>query len=314
MCNQDFLLSSTMEQQQKNNNTTKIILIVIILILLGVIAYLLTTNSQKSDKIDEQNQELKEKGDSLDKNIEALEEIRLRYASLSDQYKELGKNNDSLNARVKEVEDLIAKVKKSSGKERKELLARIEALNAELEAKETEIIRLRAVVDSQKTTIDTLNTRTRVLNDTINNVRSQNSELSQKVAIASVLKAENIHVSVVTNKAKVLVKEEYKAKDIHKLEIAFTLGDNKVARKNDKFIALRLIEPSGSVVFETANEGGFFKSAENGKEIAYTQKRIVSFSNTHQPVVFSYIKGSPYKIGTYTVEIWADGNKIGESQ
>lgn len=303
-----------MEQQQKNNNTTKIILIVIILILLGVILYLVSSNRQQSDTIDEQTQELKEKGDSLDKNIAALEEIRLRYASLSDQYKELGKNNDSLNARVKEVEDLIARVKKSSGKERKELLARIDALNAELEAKETEIIRLRAVVDSQKVTIDTLNTQARVLNDTIKNVRTQNSELSQKVAIASILKAEDIHVAVVTNKGKVLDKDEYRAKDIHKLEINFTLGENKVARKNDKFIALRLIDARGAVIFETANEGGVFKNAETGKEIPYTQKRIVNFTNTHQTVVFSYVKGSPYTPGTYTVEIWADGNKIGETK
>jgi hypothetical protein len=129
------------------------------------------------------------------------------------------------------------------------------------------------------------------------------------VALASVLKAENMKFEAINNKGKVKDGQEFKVKALEKLRISFNIAENKIARVENKEIYLRLNEPDGSTLFDLATGGGMF--TYEGKEIPFTLKTDVLFDNKKPEVGFVYLKGSGYKPGKYTVELYSEGYIIG---
>ncbi|HVD96648.1 MAG TPA: hypothetical protein VNB90_00495 [Cytophagaceae bacterium] len=287
-------------------------LIAIIIALLGVIGYLLYTNSTKSDTIAKQEDKIESDSATINAKVKELEELNLALTRAKMEMDELGKSNDTLNQQLVQLNEYIKQVKAGNAKQISNLSSKLSEYKKLLESKDQEIVTLRAKTDSLSTEVSTLNQQKSQMGDSIAALNSVKSELAQQVAIASILKAENIHVTAINKKDKELSKDEYKAKDIVKLKVMFNLGDNKVARKDNKQIHMRLIEPSGTVLYDAAAGGGFFNA--DGKDIPYTDKKTVKFDNTKQQVGFVYVKGSEYKSGNYTVEIYADGIKIGETQ
>jgi len=297
------------EENKKNNN---LIFILIILALLGVIGYLLFNNNKKSETIEEQEKTIVLKNDSLASKVAELEGLQLQYHSLQAQAAQLGQSNDSLSAKIAELDKAIASLKKGNAVNISKLNAQIESYKQDLLAKEAEIMQLREENKNLSATNDTLKQDKVVMNDSINNLRSVRSDLQQKYELASILKAENLKVTVINPKAKELSEDEYKIKNVDKVKVAFTLADNKVAPKNTKVLYLQVIEPSGAPLFDSSLGGGFFKTSD-GKEVPFTEKQSIDFTNTNQAVSFVYDKGSEYKVGTYTIKVWQDGNLIGTS-
>lgn len=296
--------------QEENKKSNNLIFILIILALLGVIGYLLFNNNQKSTTIEEQEKTIILKDDSLANKVAELEGLQLQYHSLQAQAAQLGQSNDSLAAKIAELDNAIASLKKGNAVNMNKLNAQIASYKKDLEAKEAEIMQLREENKNLNSSIDTLKQDKVVMNDSINNLRSVRSDLQQKYELASILKAENLKATVINAKGKELSDDEYKAKNIDKVKVTFTLGDNKVAPKNKKTIYLQVIEPSGAPLFDSSLGGGFFKTSE-GKEIPFTEKQSIDFNNTNQTVTFVYSKGSEFKVGSYTLKVWQDGNLIG---
>jgi cell division protein FtsB len=296
--------------QEENKKSNNLIFILIILALLGVIGYLLFNNNQKSTKIEEQEKTIVLKDDSLANKVAELEGLQLQYHSLQLQAAELGQRNDSLDAKIAELDNAIASLKKGNAVNMKKLNAQIESYKKDLETKEAEILQLKEENKNLNSSIDTLKQDKAVMNDSISNLRTVRSDLQQKYELASILKAENLKATVINAKGKELSEDEYKAKHIDKIKIVFNLAENKVAPKNKKVIYLQVIEPSGAPLFDSSLGGGFFKTSE-GKEIPFTEKQSIDFTNTNQGVSFTYSKGGEYKIGTYTIKVWQDGNLIG---
>jgi len=297
----------TQEENKKSNN---LVFILIILALLGVIGYLLFSNNQKTTTIATQEEEIKLTNDSLQSKVAELEGLQLQYHSLQAQAAQLGQSNDSLNAKIAELDNAITSLKKGNAVNLKKLNAQIESYKKDLAAKEEEIIQLRKENQDLTASNDTLKQDKRAMNDSIQNLQSVRSDLQQKYELASILKAENLKVTVINAKGKELSESEYKIKAVHKVKVSFTIADNKVAPKNQKVIYIQVIEPNGAPLFDTSLDGGFFKNSD-GKEVPYTQKQSINFDNTNQAVSFVYDKGSEYKVGTYTIKVWQDGNLIG---
>ncbi|MFN8417361.1 MAG: hypothetical protein U0U66_13600 [Cytophagaceae bacterium] len=298
------------EEKQKNNN---LIFIVIILALLGVIGYLMWGNLSKSEKIESDkdsimslNENITEMGDSLSLKVKQLEEVSLQLTSLQHQYAQMGQSNDSLNQRIAKLQATINSIKKGNAADIKKLNDEIASYKASIAQMEQDIIQLRK--DNEG-----LTAANKEKADSIMKLSSTNADLYTKYEMASILRAEAITITAINEKGKELIADEYRGKNIDKLKITFKLGDNKVAPKDKKVIFIQLIEPSGSPVFDTALDGGYFKTAD-GKETAFTQKQTVDFTNTNQSVTFYYKKAPTYtfKVGTYNVKIFQDGNFIGQ--
>ena len=194
---------------------------------------------------------------------------------------------------------------------------KIQEYVAFLAEKDTAIAQLqreKEVLAADNQTLNTenvgLKTRRQQLEDTVAVVASQNQELSTKVTRAAALKAQNIKVlAVVNNKGKTKEDDEYKAKRLEKIKLLYALADNPITEEEPKDVFIRVLDPDGAVISDMANGSGTFNA--NGNEMVYTVKQTVDYDRNGKNVELLYTRGTPYRPGKYTVELYSEGFKIG---
>lgn len=288
-----------------------IVLVIIILALGGLTGYLFNNKSELESTMAAQESKIEETVAELDNVTAELEEQALKYEKLAADYAAIGEENSELLAKAEELREEAKKWKNSANSnasQRKALEKEIAKLKAnaqvDLIAKDEELQRIKLFADSLKASNDSLHTIQ-------GQIVEENTSLSDLVRVASVLKAEGLTITAINEKNKEYDGGEYKVKQVEKLRVKFSLAENKVAKKDAKEIILRIIEPSGTVLFDLSSGGGSFTNAE-GKTDFYTDKQNIVFDNSKQIITFLYSKGSEYEVGTYKTEIYGNGYLIGE--
>jgi succinate dehydrogenase flavin-adding protein (antitoxin of CptAB toxin-antitoxin module) len=195
---------------------------------------------------------------------------------------------------------------------------KIKSYEAILTQKDRDIAQLReelgivtAKNEELSQTLTGLQTERQALADSVTNYAVQNRELSEKVTMASALRAENISVNALNSRGKEREGGSYKARRIDKLKVSFAIAPNAVARQDRKEIFMRILDPNGAVLSDMATGSGAF--VHNGREMIYSSKEAVNFNNSRQTVDIMYGRGGvPLKDGKYTVELYSEGFKIGQ--
>jgi predicted RNase H-like nuclease (RuvC/YqgF family) len=292
----------------KKSDPSKIILIVVILLLLGAIGYLVFNGQQKQEVLAKQTERIQSDSIKIEQKVKELEEFKAKYQELYDKNTALGIESDSLKTKIAELEKDIKSLRRDKANYDR-VVAKNQNLQRDFTAAKTLNDSLQAQITSLKLEAENLSRLNREKDDTLNVLREKNKDFAQKVALASLLHAENVKIAVFSHKGK----EEkfvpiYKAKSVGKIKVTFNIADNPVAKHEDKEIFFRIVEPSGSTIFE-----GDKIFMVDGKEAFYTDKQTINFNNTKQQVTFLYNKGSNYKPGKYNIELFAEGHKIGET-
>lgn len=290
------------EEKSKSNNT-KILIVLFILVIAGAIGvkfYLDSAEENEKLKADLQEtySELDSISSQLDNRIAEIEllggdisELQLIRKNLEEEKEELKKSNNWAANQIKRYKDKV------SGYE--------ELLNLQDE----KIKKLEAINDQLLTENTDLKSEKNVLSDSIVELRNRRSELADKVALASQLKAENIRIFGLNEKGKER-EDEFRSRQIEKLKVTFNLAENKVAQPQGKNIILRVIDPKGNALFDIATGSGSFMV--DGKEMFYTAQQEILFDNTQQKLAFIYDRGQEYEEGVYEVELFADNYMIGK--
>jgi FtsZ-binding cell division protein ZapB len=170
------------------------------------------------------------------------------------------------------------------------------------------------VLTAQNTSLNNentgLKTQNKSLSDTLSDVAAKNKELARKVSIAAALKAQNLRVLAINSKGKETERARLNGKKIEKLKVVFNLANNPITKLENKTIYLRVIDGEGATLSDEAIGSG--KVNVNGKDVVYTTKQVVTYSNNNQEVGIIYPRGGvTYKPGKYTVELIAEGFNVG---
>lgn len=310
-----------MEQDQspepKNNNRV-LLIVALILVLLGINGLLFYMNQQKAKQNEQLQADVVTKDAKLEEQIKQYEALKADYERQSQEVQGMGLANDSLEAKLAQINADLLKLRSFragsfSIAEQQRFKQRAANFESQLRKKDEEIAQLKADNEALYTEATTLKERQNKLTDTISTVVRSNQELSEKVAVASRLQAENIRVGVVNSREKEKSDDdnEFKAKRVEKIKVTFNLARNDVSPKETKQILMRLIEPDGAALYNLSTGGGTFMI--DGSEAFYTAKQDIVFDNTRQPVQFLYAKGAPYKTGQHTVELYEGGVMIGKT-
>jgi hypothetical protein len=191
------------------------------------------------------------------------------------------------------------------------LKGRIEDYEMQLVAKDAEIEKLKkenfALFENNKQ----LKTKIVESEDSISKLSQTKAKLSEQVEMASRLRAEDIRISIIDTKGREKEEEDYRAKKISKLKVSFRIADNKVARIENKEVFMRITDPEGGYLYDIGSGGGTFSL--DGRESPYTSKLSFLFDNKQTPLSFVWEKGSVYKTGTYTIELFSEGVRIGQT-
>ena len=90
----------------------------------------------------------------------------------------------------------------------------------------------------------------------------------------------------------------------------FLLEKNPLARPETKRIYLKILDPQGATLSDESLGAGVL--SYQGNDTAYTLSKDVAYTGANQDVSILYNRTQPYQKGTYTVELYAEGYKIGE--
>lgn len=234
------------------------------------------------------------------------------------EIQQLGGSVDSLIELKKQLEKDKEELKNVNNFSAANFDKKIKSYENVLSQKDTEIANLReelGIVTNKNQELSQqvtgLESEKQQLNDSVNNYSAQNRELAEKVTLASALRTEELSIHAVSAKGKERDGDKFRAKRIDKLRVSFKLGDNAVAKQNEKDIYLRILDPDGAVLSDMATGSGAF--SYNGKEMIYSSKQTVNFTNSRQQVDIFYGRGGiPMKDGKYAIEVYSEGFKIGQ--
>lgn len=311
-----------MENNPQRSKTNGALLAALIIMtgLAGVSSYLYFDQKKVSE-----NQEV-----TISERVEELSTTRVKLDSISTaldakiaEVQKLGGDVSELQKVKAQLENDKAALRKGNRVSLSKYEAKIKQYEAFLVEKDTLIANLQRENVTLATNVKTLDeentglkTKSQQYRDSattvISQVTTQNQELTTKVTRAAALKAQNVKVYSVNAKGKVKDDDSYKAKKLDKIKLVYTLQDNPLTKEEPKDVFVRVLDPSGAVVSDMANGSGTF--TVDGNETIYTTKQTVTYTNNNQNVELLYTRGIPYKPGKYTIELYAEGFRIGSGE
>lgn len=218
------------------------------------------------------------------------EELEKKYneakARVENLIKELDKEKSSNNAnreKIKQLENEIGTLKEIA----RHYLEEIQRLSKENEG-------LRNELTTEKARNETL-----VSENT--SITKSNNELNQTVQLAKKLNITGLSLGVYNNKDK-SEKNITKAK---KLGVSFTVSPNNTAAPGNKTFYVRIISPEGALL------GGGPSFTYDGASVASTASRTMEYANQELPVSIYWNVNTTLSKGTYKVEVFCDGYRLG---
>lgn len=290
----------------KSNKSSIIIAVLSIIVVLQSIKIYMDYQDKK-----EVREQLSNTEEELATTLQRLNEIKAELDVKIAEIQKLGGDVSELEKAKAEVEAELKKTRRADAKKIQELRDKVEGYEELLKIKDDELEKLKSVNQQLFTENRSLKTQQNKLSDSLRTAEQTKKQLAGKVALASQLKAENLNVWALNEKGKER-ESPFRARQIAKIKVEFTLADNKVASIEGKKILVRISDDNGQVIFDVSRGSGTF--ILNGKEEFYTAAQEILFDNTRQKLTFFYEKGSDYPSGIYTVEAFTDSYSLGKAQ
>lgn len=296
----------------------KIILFGALGVFIGLAALIIVLIVQNARHTNTANQ-LQEQADSL-----RFENDRLELANLTSEFdrlnselsqyedRELNIKNDSLvqqyNEAKERVNSLIAELdkEKKSNKANREKIKQLEAEITTLKgiAKHylEEIRRLNEENEGLRQELSTQTERANNLAQENESVSRNNAALKKDLDIAKKLNISGLSLHMYGKNDKEEKKISSKTK---KLGVTFTVTANNAAAPGNKNFYVRILSPEGNLL----GSGPSF--IYDGSNLTSTAMRSGEYANKDLPMQIYWSVNTTLTPGEYTVEVFADGNRLG---
>lgn len=310
--------------EESNNSSNSIVKagLILALAIAAIFGYLYFNekqdNSQNNLTITEKTNELLRTNTKLDSISAQLDAKIAEISALGGQVEEL----EAIKAELQKDKKALMSSKNFNAKEYENKIKNYEALLLEKDSQIAQLREENAILNNQnqilnsentglKSTNTELKTAKEILADSVYKTTVQNRELSEKVTLAAALRPVNYTVAAINSRGKERDGEEFKARKVDRVKIAFKLAENPLTKKENKTVYMRMMDPKGNVISDMATGSGAFSFG--GKETVYTAKQTILYANSGQTVEFIYNRGSNYEKGVYKIELYADGFRIGQT-
>jgi hypothetical protein len=285
-------------------NSTSKLLIIIIILETTALAWLIWDKFQQKEDFTSVSKELTEVKSEKAVIEEELQSMYKQYDGLKTNNEEINKQLDAEKEKIAQTLEQLKHVKSSD-------LYKIKQLQEETETLKTimkDYIRQIDQLNSENIKLHSENTEIKknyseVLAKT-ENLNTIKDSLSQQVKIAKVLKAENILIQPLNKRDN----ETNRAGKLNKIKVCFTIDDNVIAKKGNRFVYIRIAGPDGIILM--SEESGMFDY--HGKEIAYSSKRDLVYNGQKTDVCIYWTANSEQATGKYDIDIFMDGSQIGQ--
>lgn len=223
----------------------------------------------------------------------------------------LTERNSEINKLKGQIGSILKKQKLTDA-EKKQAQALIAELNEKISNLEQEVARLTAE-NQQLTTDKTQLTQDKEkLTTDLQTTTTQKQDLEKKVDIASTLNASNINITPVDERKGGKEKVTTTAKRVDKLVITLDV-ENRIAPTGNADIYVAITGPDGKPIQVESLGSGTFTTREEGDK-PFTYKVPVEIeTGKSRHVEFAWKPGSAFQKGTYKIEVYHNGFKIGQA-
>lgn len=245
------------------------------------------------------------------------EELSDEYNQLSNDFSALYEgnkmtiSNDSLIAkleteqmRVQRLQEELRTVKATNTKRINELKKELETLRTIMRNYVQQIDSLNKINEQLVIQNQEVTAKYNQATQTVSQLSREKQQLSQTVQMASKLDASNISVTGITDKNK----PTDKIKKMDQIEVHFTINKNITAVPGEKTIYIRIQKPDDDVLVKSRSNVFTYEN----KEINYSARRTIEYSGEEYPMSIYWKVEEFLSPGTYRVDIFADGNRIGQ--
>ena len=294
-------MDSEKKETKEINKTSMLILAVIVLIaIIAGAAYYIFHQQQQMDEMTQSF--------DLEKEMMAddLNELSLQYEG----YK-FSVSNDSLvalltteQAKVQRLMEELRTVKSTNAKEIARLKKELATLRKIMRNYVIQIDSLNRANEQLKVEKNEAVKKYRQASTTAASLKREKEKLTERVTLASKLDATSISVTPVNSLGKL-------AKRIKKMEqfvINFKIAKNVTAPVGEKVIYVRIMKPDDDILVKSRGDVFTFE----GKDINYSMKKMIEYEGEEVPVTMYWNIEEFLSPGTYRVDIFADGNLIGQ--
>lgn len=286
-----------MEENRKSNS--KVIVIVLAILLLGALGYTFYNNKEHkkvTDAIEEEKMEIEGNLDSMIvKYEEAIEQNTSMTNELSLERDRIIALRDSIKGLKATNINLIFRYKKQ--------IAKLEETNRRLFFMTDSLTGL-----NQLLTIDLDSANVKISNQLAQNdtLSLKNMQLSEKVAIGSVLKVSSAKVLAMREKTNGKLVETSRARNTDAFRINFTIAKNEISEQGERQVYIQIVNSKGITV---ASKG---ELTFNEAQISYSDQTIVNYLNESVDIIsLVEVDRETINSGLYKVNIYIEDKFVG---
>lgn len=241
------------------------------------------------------------------------EELSDEYNDLSNQYEgfKMTISNDSLIAKleseqvkVQRLQEELRTVKATNAKRINELMRELKTLRTIMQGYIQQIDSLNRLNEQLIVENKTVTAKYNQVTQTVSQLSQEKAKLTETVQMASKLDASNISITGLNKKNK----STDKIDKMDKIEVRFVINKNITAVTGDKIIYIRIQKPDDDVLVKSRSNVFIYEN----KEINYSAKRTIEYTGEEYPMSIYWQIEEYLMPGTYRVDIFADGNRIGQ--
>lgn len=298
-----------MSSNKENKN--KGLLILLGILLAGSLAVNVFQSTSHSTKVEEQETQYNQLSSENIEVNQLLEDSKALTRKLEGDVAEQDEEIQSKLAEIQRIKDENDSLLKS-GMNKEELnrrlkanLAMVRKLNEQLESKVDELLLANKKLENKNS----------ALTQDLDSVSSINSNLSNKVAIASALQVPEPSIS--TFKKKNSKNKPWKrtslARRTNKIEVKLTIMANEITEPGEKAVSLKIIDENGLTMGNLNKNGEDSDSQANGTK-NYAAHRTFTYTGAAQDLTLDYIiSEAKLAEGIYTTEIFIDGDVVNKA-
>jgi hypothetical protein len=284
-------------QKEKNRRNNIIVGILSVILMVVIVLFFVQRNEHKSALTG-----LKAEKDSIQSEL----------AQIATSYDSLRTENDTINGQLfmaqEKVRDLMLEIEQTKR-------VSVQKINEY----QKQVNTMRGIMRDFVTQIDSLNRRNQQLLEENTQVKEQykqaeikNEQLSQEkdkleknLQRAAQLEVRDLIAEGMNSRNK----ETKFANRTDKIRISFVLNSNITAKRGPKNIYVRIMRPDQLLL--SKSPGDLFQFED--LKIQYSAMREVNYEGMDLPVAIYWDNAgeSPLMIGTYSIDLFADGNNIG---
>lgn len=285
---------------RKKSDLLYFIVILVLLISNGFFAYKFYTMRKEKVFVEVELKDTNQEKENLEKDYT---DMLAQYEALQTDNKQISTELEQEKMKIKEMLDEIKNLKNAN--------------YYQISQYKKELGTLREIMRSYIVQIDSLNTRNKLLAEENKQVKTdyqkvknekdvltqKTEDLSQKVDVASTLRAININPLPINDKGK----EQVKARKVTKIKVCFTLTENAIAKNGSRLVYVRIARPDKEILPNTENDMFDFE----GNQILYTARREIDYQNKDVDMCIYWANNGDLQEGVYTIDIFSEGKQIG---